>query len=32
MEIVNDVFGGRDQYESALQELELKLFNQDQTA
>jgi type I restriction enzyme R subunit len=32
VEIVNDVFGGRDQYESALQELELELFNQDKTA
>jgi type I restriction enzyme R subunit len=32
VEIINDVFGGRDKYESALQELELKLFNQDQTA
>ncbi len=32
MEIVNDVFGGRDQYESALQELELNLFDQSQRA
>jgi type I restriction enzyme R subunit len=32
VEIINDVFGGREQYETALQELECKLFNQDQSA
>ena len=32
VEIINQVFGGKDSYETALQELEQELYNQDQTA
>lgn len=32
VEIINDVFGGREQYEGALHQLEHYLFNQDETA
>ena len=32
MEIINDVFGGKEQYENALQELEEALFFQEQSA
>jgi type I restriction enzyme R subunit len=32
VEIINDVFGGKVRYESAIQELERELFNQDKTA
>jgi len=32
VEIINDLFGGKANYEQALQELEQQLFNQDQSA
>ncbi|WP_445370835.1 EcoAI/FtnUII family type I restriction enzme subunit R [Methylomonas sp. HW2-6] len=32
VEIINQVFGGKDQYESAIQELEQELYKQDQSA
>jgi len=32
VEIINDVFGGKTNYEQALQELEQELFNQDKSA
>ncbi len=32
VEIINDIFGGKDGYENAIQELEQELFRQDQTA
>lgn len=32
MEIINDVFGGKSNYEKAIQELEQELFNQKRTA
>jgi type I restriction enzyme, R subunit len=32
VEIINKVFGGKDRYETAIQELELELYKQDQTA
>ncbi|WNB74182.1 DEAD/DEAH box helicase family protein [Methylomonas koyamae] len=32
VEIINQVFGGKDRYETAIQELELELYKQDQTA
>ncbi|MGZ5054780.1 MAG: EcoAI/FtnUII family type I restriction enzme subunit R [Methylobacter sp.] len=32
VEIINQVFGGKDQYETAIQELEQELYKQDQTA
>jgi type I restriction enzyme R subunit len=32
MEIINQVFGGKDNYENAIQELEQQLFNQEQSA
>lgn len=32
MEIINQVFGGKDNYEKAIQELEQELFNQEQSA
>jgi len=32
MEIINGVFGGKANYEKAIQELENELFNQDKTA
>jgi type I restriction enzyme R subunit len=32
MEIINDVFGGKTNYEEAVNELEQQLFNQDRTA
>ncbi|TPQ26554.1 EcoAI/FtnUII family type I restriction enzme subunit R [Methylomonas koyamae] len=32
VEIINKVFGGKDQYETAIQELEQELYKQDQTA
>ena len=32
MEIINNAFGGKAEYENAIQELEQELFNQDQSA
>jgi type I restriction enzyme R subunit len=32
MEIINQVFGGKENYENAIQELEQELFNQEQSA
>lgn len=32
IEIINDIFGGKDQYEHAIQELEEELFKQDESA
>ena len=32
MEIINDVFGGKANYEDAINELEQQLFNQDKSA
>ncbi len=32
MEIINQVFGGKEKYENAIQELEQELFNQEQAA
>jgi type I restriction enzyme R subunit len=32
MEIINNVFGGKDQYEKAVQELEQELYYQDKSA
>ena len=32
MEIINDAFGGKEEYEKAVQELENELFNQDKSA
>ena len=32
MEIINDFFGGKEQYETAIEELEKELFKQDKTA
>ena len=32
MEIINQVFGGKDNYENAVQKLEQELFNQERSA
>ena len=32
MEIINDFFGGKEKYETAIEELEKELFKQDKTA